>query len=91
MRACIVETTRDNELILRRHLPPNVTVAAVNQPFEKVTIELRLEGDGLPAWCEKTSLGYYMRAVIDVLADGSTRLVPGSGIPVQQVHPDIKE
>ena len=90
MRTCIIETTRENRAAMEAHLPAGVRVDTVNEPFEKATIELRLTGDGLPAWCENRSMGYYMRATAEVHADGTMHLSPGAGIPLQQIHPDIK-
>jgi hypothetical protein len=91
MRSCIIETTVENRAIIEAHLPPGVKVAAVNKPFERPVVELRLEGDSLPPWAEISKANYYMRAMLDILADGTTRLNPGCGIPVQQIHPDVKE
>jgi len=91
MRSCIIETTKENESIIRRHLPEGIHVVSVNEPFDRINIELRLEGDGLPSWCEKGYVGYYARAMLDVLADGTTRIIPGAGMPLHQIHPDVKE
>ena len=91
MRSCIIETTRENRPIIEAHLPPGVKVAATNEPFEMTTIMLRLEGDGLPAWCERGQTGdYFTRATVEILEDGKLWLSPGAGMPVQQIHPNVK-
>ena len=90
MRSCIIETTRENRPIIEAHLPAGVKVATVNEPFDRFTIELRLEGDGLPPWAVNSDFGYYTRAVAWIQADGSMRLVFGNGLPTEQIHPDVK-
>ena len=92
MRSCIIETTPANRPIIEAHLPPGVKVAAFNDPFDRPLIELRLEGYGLPPWTEQhQSSQFYMRATASIDADGDMHLSPGMGVPVQQIHPDVKE
>ena len=89
-KACIVETTVDNAPILKRHLPPNVGVAQQCAPFGPDKVELCLEGDRLPAWCEVLFGGNVARATADLLDDGTLRLIPGSGLPMEQVPAHFK-
>jgi hypothetical protein len=90
MRTCIIETTVDNEKSLVKHLPKGVRVQTRKEPFEKLTVELRLEGDGLPNWCEVgKAQQFVVRGVAEALEGGRMRITPGCGIPVQQVHPSL--
>lgn len=92
MRTVIIETTADNEKIIIKHLPEGVRVKTRKEPFEKLTVELRLEGDGLPNWCEVgRNQQFVIRAGAELLEGGKLRLTPGSGIPVQQVHPSLRK
>lgn len=86
MRAVIVETIKENVNIIIRHLPPGITVARQHEPFDRHSaVELRLEGDGLPPWCVTKDGCFLMRGTLDILADGTVRITPGCGMPVQQI------
>jgi len=93
MRACIITATVANAPILKRHLPPNVTVHSEREfSGRPVIAEIRLEGDGLPPWCESPPDGaLLMRATAELLEDGVVRLIPGYGMPEIQVPDKFKE
>lgn len=80
MRRCIVETTPENEPVIRRLLPANITATA---PTSKC--RMTLEGPGLPVWCEYIAGCCTPRAVLEVLDDGTFRFIPGGGLPAEQV------
>jgi hypothetical protein len=84
-KACVISTTAAASPILKQHLPPNVTVEGELARIDHDAVELRLEGDGLPEWCVVAHNGNYMRAVAELLEDGTLRLIPGTGLPVQQI------
>jgi hypothetical protein len=89
-KTVIVQTTKENAPILKWHLPPNVTVAGTLEPFDRDGVDMRLEGDGLPEWCYVANGQRFVSGVIELLDDGSIRLTPGSGLPVQQVPEKFK-
>ena len=100
MRSCIIETTVENRAIIEAHLPPGVKVAAVNKPFERPVVELRLEGDSLPPWAEHFGTNSYIRAYASVIIKANKvvmRLELTSGtlndnyFIQTQIHPDVKE
>jgi hypothetical protein len=84
MRVCIIDSTHATAPILKRHLPLGVTVLNEREDRDNGILKLMLVGDGLPIWCQVPDDHPTMRCVAD-LCDGVLRLVPGSGIPIQQM------
>ncbi len=84
-RVCIVQVTDKALPLIEKALPPNVKIAARREAFEYAGWELRLEGDGLPDYCDAPAEGdYYMRAVACVDSYGMLQFSPGRGIPWEQ-------
>ena len=93
-RVCIVETTAENAPILKNHLPPGVKFTGERDIFDRDGgLELRLDGDGLPEWCELPHAGASFIHAVAWLAedDGTMWFALGSGIPDVQVPAKFKE
>lgn len=90
-KSCIVQTTAANAKILQRHLPAGVEVWGSLEYADKDQVNLRLAGEGLPDWCYVAQGAYLPHAVAELLEGGVLRLIPGSGIPVEQIHPSLQE
>ena len=85
MKACIIEALHENVDAIKAALPSEVVVAAELRALDRDATIMRLEGDGLPVWCQVVPGHLFMHAFATVLGDGRLDLVPGSGIPVEQV------
>jgi hypothetical protein len=83
-KACIIQATEEVIPVIERNLPPDVTIAKRRECFDRNCWELRLEGAGLPDWC-KVAEGCCLTYAIGQIRGGQLHLVPGVGLPVDQV------
>jgi len=91
MKACIISTTAAAAPVLKRHLPTGVVCAGELARIDEDHVQLRLEGDGLPEWCYVAHGGNFPRGVAELLTDGTLRLIPGSGLPYEQIPANLQE
>ena len=86
-RGCVIQTITDNVSALASHKPPNVEWVADWRPNGTYNlVEVRLEGDGLPAWCALPRDGELLIRAVAWLDDaGTMHFSPGDGIPENQV------
>ena len=84
MRAVIVGCTKALVPSLIQHLPSGIHVADSQERFDAPWIEMRLEGDGLPEWCEVTSNQFYARALVFIDGSGAVNLVQPLKKPEEQ-------
>lgn len=92
VKTCIIETTIDNAPFLKAHLPAGVEVVDERFRADSGAGQLMLRGEGLPEWCRigGDSPDIAMWAVAELLDDGTLRLIPGSGLPIEQVPEHLK-
>ena len=91
MKVCIVETTEANLATIKRCLPHNVGWVGNYKPFDSDIVQVKLNGDGLPPWCEAVVGSLCPRGVATVLPGGELQIIPGRGLPVEQVPPEELE
>jgi len=53
-------------------------------------VEICLEGDGLPPWCEARPGQLIMHGSAWLAVNGEFMLAPGTGMVIGQIPPDIK-
>ena len=93
-RICLVSVANDflDTFLLR--LPPDVSVSSSIEQFDRASTIVRLEGNGLPEWCEEPSCGgQYAIALMLIGGDGKVRFVPAGHCKTegQSVHERIVE
>ena len=76
-RICLVTVANDFLPLLIERLPPSVHIAGSRPMFDRAAVVLRLEGDGLPGWCnEPSNGGEYSWAMVNIAADDRLNVLP---------------
>lgn len=76
-RVCLMAVANGFIPSVVANLPPNVAVAARQEHFDRAITNLRLEGDGLPEWCDEPAHGEpYAWAAAIFGGDGILRICP---------------
>jgi hypothetical protein len=77
IRACIIEVSAGIFKLFKNgkiKLPAGVILADSRQCFDKDCLQIRLEGEGLPMWCQVPDGTYYPRASGRIRDDGQIEL-----------------
>ena len=75
-KVCIMEVSNDLLPTLLGKLPPDVRVADKHERLDRAATVVKLEGDGLPPWCNEPPDGGLFAQVSGVVEDGVLRFVP---------------
>lgn len=92
-RICIVAVANNCVPLVKSRLPVGIWIARSEECFERAVMKLRLEGPGLPGWCEEPPNGAIFATAELSLDDGGCYLnpVPPSEVGFAQLIVPPKE
>jgi hypothetical protein len=88
---CLAALNNDLIFAVATRLPPSIRITGNRECFDRAVTILRLEGDGLPEWCqEPAGGGSFAWAAVFLGADGILRFFPAPATaPSSTLHDRI--
>ena len=85
-RVCLTVVANDFVPLLVARLPNTVVVTAKTEAFDKAVSVLRLEGPGLPEWCNEPPFGgEFAKGAAIITGDSVLRLFPAPQDQPEQI------
>lgn len=85
-KVCLIEVTTEAWPVFHEwftnHLPRHIVLSGRRKRWDRDTVDVKLEGAGLPEWCAVQEGAPYVRAVASVRND-QLCLAPGTGMAAE--------